>query len=342
MQIRARDTLGGRPAWSPNSEKVAVCVGKEVLLADRQGELCGQLGGGSWSMQPNFSPDGDKVAYACYQPRPGQETSDWTLCEANSDGSDAQILSSNLGWSPLYSKDGQKLIFTGMTGNDYRTYLFDRKSGSERPISFDGGFEIRHDLHPDGERIAYESGRGGYKIMLNRLDFPVEVPLDPADAWYHHQQNPVFAPDGQSLLYERGPDVGDTDLWRGHLSPQRTESWLTAPGDQIEPHFHPNGQWVAFASNHNGQDYDILAARLGQAGEVAELRRVSAELGDEYAPVFSPDGSKLAFRTHNDQDGEWYRVIDFRPEELPIEELSFNNTATQETLRQPQKSPQSL
>lgn len=277
-------------------------------MADCEGKPLGTVGQGSWNMQPQFSPQGDRLVFA-------SNTDDWTLAECRADGTEVRTLSRNLGWMPRYTPDGQKVVFTGLKDNDYRTFVLDKASGQEKLLSLNGGFELHKDVAPDGKTLAFESGRGGYKVMLTSLEQPTEVPIDPVDAWYNHQNSPVFAPDGRSLVYERGPDVGDTDLYRanvGPFGPTGTEPFLVGPGNQIEAAFSPDGRFLAYASDENG-DYDIFVARLDGRGQLLDKRALTRDVGDEYAPAWSPDGKKLAFRTHSDYDGEGFRVLDFSP-----------------------------
>lgn len=306
MVVRARDTLGGPPAWSPDGQRVAVCVGKDIVVARPDGTEEGRLGQGSWNMQPSFHPQGDRVAFASYG-------DDWSLVESRVDGSDCRTLSRNLGWAPHYTPDGQKIVFTGLKENDYRTHVLDRNSGEETLLSRQGSFEIAKDLSPDGTKVAFESARGGYRVILSGLEGPGEVPLDPADAWYNNHNSPVFSPDGRSLVYERRPDVGDTDLWQARLTPFGAgpgQPLVGGPGNQIQPALSPDGRWLAYASDEQG-DYDILAVRVGDNGPQGKPVVISAVAGDEYAPAWSPDGRRLAFRTYNDQDGDGFRVVEF-------------------------------
>jgi len=102
----------------------------------------------------------------------------------------------------------------------------------------------------------------------------------------------VFACDGWSAL----PKLFTQPLGGG--SPvQRT----FGAGSDIQPKWSPDGKWIAFASDRDG-NFDIFVMRSDGTGGAWQITSDSA---DELHPSFSPDGAQLAYCAR-DAEGVWY------------------------------------
>lgn len=110
-------------------------------------------------------------------------------------------------------------------------------------------------------------------------------------------QNPCFSPDGQRLIYTRwraGYNRGAADVMLRDLA-TREEHLLVGDGDSANVNA-PGGCWhgqtVTFASDRSGHDELWLIEADG--GQLRQLtRHTDSEVYNE--PVFSPDGTHLAF-----------------------------------------------
>ena len=76
--------------------------------------------------------------------------------------------------------------------------------------------------------------------------------------------------------------------------------------DDIAPSRSPDGKWVAFTSNRDG-NWDIYAAKITQ-NEVTPPQRVTHDDGADVAPVWSPNSQYLAYRSNRDGNWEIYLV----------------------------------
>ncbi|HZM69647.1 MAG TPA: protein kinase [Candidatus Cryosericum sp.] len=71
------------------------------------------------------------------------------------------------------------------------------------------------------------------------------------------------------------------------------------PGEEITPSLSPDGKFVAYASRATG-NMDIYVLRVGGSNPV---NLTSASTVNDTEPAFSPDGSKIAFRSERDGGG---------------------------------------
>lgn len=75
--------------------------------------------------------------------------------------------------------------------------------------------------------------------------------------------------------------------------PARSSSFSNLPGDEIDAEFAPGGQSIAYAWN-GGDDkleHDIYIKPVG----VENPLRLTSDPADEFSPVWSPDGTRIAF-----------------------------------------------
>ncbi len=80
------------------------------------------------------------------------------------------------------------------------------------------------------------------------------------------------------------------DLWTALLDGSDVRRLTTADGDENNPVFSPDGKWIAFAGNYDGN----LDAYVVPAGG-GEPRRLTWHPGNDIPQAFTPDGTQLLF-----------------------------------------------
>jgi Tol biopolymer transport system component len=84
------------------------------------------------------------------------------------------------------------------------------------------------------------------------------------------------------------------------------EAQLTHNGaDDSVPDWSPDGEKITFASTRDG-NWEIYLMDVNDAiqdPENAQVRRLTNHEGDDLSPVWSPDGTQIAFAS--DRDGDW-------------------------------------
>ncbi|MFG1343840.1 VCBS domain-containing protein [Xanthobacter autotrophicus DSM 431] len=249
--------------------------------------------GNNASFFPVISPDGTEVAFA---------SSAANISGAATLGHD-QLLVKNLstGAVTVVSANASGVPGNANTPDTYGT----------PDISFS----------PDGHKVAFVSSasnlvqgdtNGTGDVFVKDLDTGVisRISTDSAgtqiNAW---SARPVFSPDGSKVAFESGLAnlAGDTngsglyvkDLTTGvttQVSINETGSSTTTSG--FNPVFSPDGTKLAFVAFGNQSGPNIVGGSLCiYVKDLAsgDVTYVSAASAHEVRPVFSPDGTKVAF-----------------------------------------------
>lgn len=136
---------------------------------------------------------------------------------------------------------------------------------------------------PDGAEIAFP---GIGSIFLARANGGGVRELNIANA-----ERPVFAPDGHTLVFTRfgGPEAA---IWTIDLNSgvQRQLTRSRRGLEYVGSSFSPDGTTLLATriDNHRGGEAELVAMHLDTGGVTRLLKR-------GFAPVYSPDGSKVAF-----------------------------------------------
>lgn len=96
---------------------------------------------------------------------------------------------------------------------------------------------------------------------------------------------PAFTPDGERVVFQRNADLWITDV-DGSNQIQLTDT----VANEWESSVSPDGQWIAFASDRDGND-DIWLMPI-DGGEAVNLTN---HPGDEIWPIWSDDGTIIYF-----------------------------------------------
>lgn len=80
------------------------------------------------------------------------------------------------------------------------------------------------------------------------------------------------------------------DLWTARLDGSDVRRLTTADGDESNPVFSPDGKWIAFAGNYDG-NLDVYVIPSGGG----EPRRLTWHPGNDVPQAFTPDGGQVLF-----------------------------------------------
>jgi Tol biopolymer transport system component len=177
----------------------------------------------TWDYNPQFSPDGRRIAFSSR--RSGDVEEIWLSA---ADGSDARQLTSGPGRRqtlPAWSPDGRQIAFESTsvsTGTDI--WVVPADGGTPRQMTNDPGQENAPMWSRDGKRIYFVSNRGGPAPWGDTWQIPAEggaptqitqggsspVKYESADGKALIYQSPIlYAFDAKALTYRT---LGDTPL----------------------------------------------------------------------------------------------------------------------------------
>jgi len=188
------------------------------------------------------------------------------------DGSASQKLTDNGTYNAeaTLSPDGSRIIFTSTMDGDLELYTMtvdgtDLKRVTNR-VGYDGGAFFS----PNGSMIVWRAG------------YP-ETAADTADY--------------VRLLEQRMVRPGNLEIWVANADGSDARQVTHLGGANFAPFFHPDGQRIIFASNHEsqgGRAFNLYLIGIDGTG----LERVTYHGEFDSFPMFSPDGSKLAWASN--------------------------------------------
>ncbi len=240
------------PRVAPNGESVLVRIGDDLWLFDIAQQVLTRLTLGALANLPEWSSDGEFVTYRSIR----EGTGNMFQVRADGGGTEEQLTRGDFtqqnpsSWSP----DSQFLAFyqiPGIGGSGDRDLWIMPRDGDREPRPFlQTPFnEAAPDFSPDGQWLAYVSNETGSNEIFVR-PYP-----GPGGAWQISTGGgggPIWAPNGQELLYMNGNQLMAVDI--------ETESGFTtgAPRLLFEDLFRPSTGNVASYDVNAGGDRFVM------------------------------------------------------------------------------------
>jgi TolB protein len=225
------------PAWSPDGRNLAY-VSFENRMAEvyvqtlRSGERRKVSSRAGVNGAPSWSPDGRMLSVTLSR---GEGNLDIYTLDLGSQVlnrlTDQRSIETESSWAP----DGRAIYFTSDRAGGPQVYRVSPQGGSAQRVTFEGSYNARPRVSPDGKRIAVVTNdRGNYRIAIVDLERGFSQVLTDGRL----DESPSFAPNGETLIYatrERGRGVLATVSLDGRVR-QRIPA---VEGDVREPAWSP-------------------------------------------------------------------------------------------------------
>lgn len=188
------------PAWSPDSRQLAYVsfegdesaifiqtlrTGNRVKVSDRPG-----ING-----SPSFSPDGRKLVLTL-----GGQDGNLDIYVMDLTNRDLTRLTTNraIDTEGTWTPDGREIYFTSDRSGGPQVYRVDAAGGTPERVTFEGSYNARPRLSPDGTKLAtVHNDRGNFRIAVMDRDGRNLLVLSTGQ----QDESPSFAPNSDTLIY---------------------------------------------------------------------------------------------------------------------------------------------
>lgn len=188
------------PAWSPDSRQIAYVsfennVSTIYLQTLRTGNRIKISSRPGINGAPSFSPDGRKLVLTL-----GGVDGNLDIHVLDLASRETTRLTSNraIDTEATWAPDGSAVYFTSDRSGGPQIYRIDIDGGKPERVTFEGSYNARPRLSPDGLRLALvHLDRGNYRIGVLDLDSRDLLVLSTGS----QDESPSFAPNSDSLIY---------------------------------------------------------------------------------------------------------------------------------------------
>lgn len=197
---------------------------------------------------------------------------------------------------PVQPFEAEAFVVAARDGG--RSHIWAQLPGESKPYQLTSGSWDDRDpaVSPLRDTMAFASSRDGdWDLYL--LDL-VDQSIQRLTSTTGYEGSPTWSPDGRWLAFE-AYYKGDFDIWILPVDGSQAPVQLTDdPAADFSPAWDPGGRRIAFVSDRAGLA-DIYLADLDHPNDRFRNLTQTTDLA-EGEPIFSPDGSELAYTVQSD------------------------------------------
>lgn len=196
---------------------------------------------------------------------------------------------------PDWSPDGKRIVFESNRSGKWQIYTINQNGSGLRKIT-KGNYDNRlPDWRPKQRskpKILYVSENNHQQDVFS-IDAAGSnrKKLTASDA---DESAAVISPDGEKIAYVHKKG-SDSEIYLMNKDGSEKINLTKNKSKDDAPMFSSDGKYISFGSNRSGR-WQIYVMKTDGSG----LRRLTNHSYDDFAPAtFSPDDSKLIFKSHN-------------------------------------------
>jgi len=189
---------------------------------------------------------------------------------------------------PRVSPDGHQLAFT-TGGLNSHIWVQNLVRGTATRLTTDGRADFCS-WTPDSDRIVAGYSQGGV-TNLYWLSPERSEPIERLTTSELTQQPGSWTPDGRHLSYVQWRHSTGSAIWLLDLNNLETKPILDTEHDYKYPNFSPDGRWLAYTSSESG------GSEVWVTSFPDREKRKQVSNGGGWSPLWSPDGSKVYYRS---------------------------------------------
>ena len=233
---------------------------------------------------------------------------------ALADGSDVRQLTTGTGnhLCAAYSADGNLMAYCADVSGSFEIWTMKPDGSQQKQVTDLGGRALFPDISPDGKKIAFAGTEGADpRTEVYVVDAATGTDLVALTSCANLKPGcsndyPAWSPDGSLIVYIHADDFNadetpvNAQVWvmNADGSNQRQLTTDSPAKDQV-PSWSPDGAWITYASGEGvAEGIWVMAADGSSNHQLTGCRPgdpTPCATGSDFGPVWSPDGTRIAF-----------------------------------------------
>ena len=213
-----------------------------------------------------------------------------------------------LGLTPLMvCVDAQaQIAFSSNREGNWEIYVMDIDGKNQRRLTNNRHGDLSPSWSPDGKQIAFVSDRDGHfvhhvtsEIYVMDTDGgnPQNLTNNPSD-----DRDPSWSPDGKQIAFSSNRDDRDGhfifEIYVMDADGGNPQNLTNNPQDDQYPSWSPDGKRIVFSARRDGHfenNLDITSEIYVMDADGGNQQRLTENRKNDWFPVWSPDGKRIAF-----------------------------------------------